>query len=244
MAVEFESDSRDITASGLEQWINDYHLQEKKIEQYSQEIINHPANLIVIDSILKSSVVKNLEGFMKKEALFRRVNRLYSENDFVSDERWKNASEEDRFFTYYAVDGVRSEFKVSPNWLGFLRLNACLREKAWLHFLSNLSGNSIEKYESAQLHAHGIGDATKLHNDAKPGRVLCAVFYFSRNWRPQDDGALCVIDSNRHTYRVDVKYNRAIFFDPRKSRHYVQRCSCQIGDRLRYSLVAWFCGRS
>ncbi len=225
--------------SPLAQMIEEKHFSASAISKYRELFQSHPAKMVSLEGLLRSEVVDKISQFLITEAEYVQTRRLYSKMNFVTEDEWSQSPEEDRFFSYSSVTGVRPEFTKSPNWICYLRLNSLMRSRSWLDYLAEISGYDIDRYESARLISHRSGDILKLHNDANPGRVLCMIAYLSPAWRAEDGGNLVMVDKQGTEYPIAPLYNTAIIFDPRLSKHRVDKVAAPL-ELTRYSYVTWY----
>ena len=226
--------------SPLAQMIEEEHFSASAISKYRELFQSHPAKIVLLEGLLRLKVIDKISQFLMTEAEYVRTRRLYSKTNFVTADEWSQSPVEDRFFSYSTVTGVRPEFTKSPNWICYLRLNSIMRSRSWLDYLGEITGYDIDCYETSRLISHRSGDILKLHNDANPGRVLCMIVYLSQAWRSEYGGNLVVVDRQGTEYPIAPLYNAAIIFDPRLSKHRVDKVPATQLELTRYSYVTWY----
>ena len=232
--------SAEIQVPFLAQMIEERHLSTSAISRYRELFQSHPAKIVPLEGLLRPEVVDKISQFLMTEAEYVRTRRFYSKTNFVTADEWSQSPEVDRFFSYSSVTGVRPEFTKSPNWICYLRLNGVMRNRSWLDYLVAITGYDIDHYETAKLNSHRSGDILKLHDDANPGRVLCMIVYLSQAWKAENGGNLVVVDRQDTEYPIVPLYNTAIIFDPRLSKHRIDKVQATSPDLIRFSYVIWY----
>lgn len=234
----------EIQVSPLAKMIKEKHFSASAISKYSELFHSHPAKILLLDGLLRPKVIDKISQFLMTEAEYVQTRRLYSKTSFVTEDEWSQSPEVDRFFSYSSVKGVRPKFTKSPNWICYLRLNGVMRNRSWLDYLAAITGYDIDHYETANLNSHRSGDILKLHDDANPGRVLCMIVYLSPAWKAENGGNLVVVDRQGTEYPIAPLYNTAIIFDPRFSKHRIDKIQATSPNLTRFSYVTWYCNGS
>jgi len=232
----------------LSDWIQPVHLSRTAIEQYRQSILAEGETGVVIDNFFHPHLLLRLSQFAEKEAEYAEVKLLYSTLDgekntdisgSVSTSEWENSEENDRFCSRRQVKGVNPEFRLSKNWLTYLKFNGFLKT-VFIDYLQMLSLSDLE-LGAVIMDTQEKGQFLKKHNDYREGRKLCHILYIEPNWKPEYGGGLCMLPENGEAIRHTPVFNRLVLFLPSKTTcHYVEPVAEIAQDKVRKCVVAWY----
>lgn len=228
------------THQGLEAWVQPQHLEERAIASYREAFGSHPARCLVSRDFLRPEVAASIHRFLSREAEFTTSYGLYSTGGYVSEEAWREAPDEDRFFRFGKLSGIRSGFQLSRNVVSFLKLRSALVDMGFKRLLEEMTGLALGDGSTPYGHRYGSEDYLRVHDDDCEDRCLTLVLYFSRSWRPEFGGALHMIDGRGNEEKLEAEYNSLVMFDVTvKAEHFIAPVRATAGEP-RLSIGCWF----
>ena len=88
----------------------------------------------------------------------------------------------------------------------------------------------------------GADDFVEQHADDSPGREVCMLLYFNKEWHNNAGGELTFIAKDDEPISIAPLYNRCVLFDPssKGSEHWVETLSSADTDAYRYNVTSWY----
>ena len=227
----------------LETWISPEHLDQETLRRYRGLLADDPARIVVVRNFLQAKVADTLAGFLSSAAEFEVEHGLYSVDGGVSIERWREAPEEDRFFRFGKMSGVKPAAALSDEALAYMRFRSFLAGDAFRDYMQALSGIEIGPSDNFGAHAHGVGDFLKDHDDSDKGRRLAVVLYLTRGWKPEHGGELVMVEPSGTPRGFEAEYNSIAVFDTLAgTTHRVEPVLETAGSLVRRTIGGWFPG--
>ena len=108
----------------LLKWIDSRHVDPDAISRYQRVIRSSPTASLCLDNFLQDHWARRIAEYVMNEAQYRRVFGLYHGERPIDSQAFFAAEEDNRMFTYEEAEVVAHEFRMSHNWLSFLRMTA------------------------------------------------------------------------------------------------------------------------
>lgn len=194
-------------------WIQAPHLDDAAIERYRAAFTSHPARLVVIRDFLVPEMAERLSRFLATEAEFQTQYGIYSVEGAVSEDAWRSASEEDRFFRLGKLVGTAPQFQTSPSALAYVQFRMTFQRPEFRAFFEAVTGMPLGWSDDFGAHAMGDGDYLKPHSDDNLSRQLALVLYLTPGWKADFGGVLEVQHQDGGTSAVVPDYNSLVAFD-------------------------------
>ena len=225
---------------GLESWIQPKHLEERRIAEYREAFGSHPARCLVVRDLLQPEVAASMHRFLASEAEFTTAYGLYSVNGYVAEEEWREAADEERFFRFGKLSGIRSQYQLSRNVVRFLQLRAALVDEAFKQLLEQVTGVALGAGTTPYGHRYDAEDYLRVHDDDFEDRCLTLVLYLSKGWKPEFGGALHMIDGHGNEETLEAEYNSIVVFDVTvKAQHFIAPVRAMASEP-RLSIGCWY----
>jgi hypothetical protein len=226
--------------SKLSQWIQPQHLAADNFDRLRNCSTTEFLKGVVIDNFFRNEIIERVQVVVAREALFSCHYKLFSNPKPVSVEAFRSASEEDQFLFRSHIDGVKPEYRMSKNWVTYLKFRN-FYETELPEFLEGISGLRLA-HEASFTHSHSYCHSLKKHNDYLAHRRLCTVLYLSPGWNSNDGGNLHMsMLENGEEMVIEALCNRIVIFTPSlKTEHYVSRHSDIAKEKNRDCHVAWY----
>ncbi len=223
--------------SWLGSWIDPGHLEADARRAYRETFASR--RRLVLKRFLRRQVADESYQFLAHEAKYRKIHRLHSVPvNETSEELWHEAEESDRVYRIGRLAGVRPEFRLSPNLVGYLKLCAVVSDSRFGAFLEEITGTVLDRLASPHVNAFEVGDCLTVHDDNVGRRRLAVIIYLSKGWDPGFGGALHMIDGEEE--KIEAQYNSFVVFDvTAENRHFVAPVEASAGERLRLALSVW-----
>lgn len=231
--------------AALTPWIDARHLDDDVLRGYREAFAADPARMQVLEGFLRPEVAERLAAFMASEADFSPEWGLYSAEGGVDEATWEAAPEEDRFFRFGKLRGIRPEAALSDNALTYMRFRSFVTEPAFRELFEAITGLELGPSDDFGLHAFHAGDFLLDHDDANKDRRVALVMYLTPGWRPEFGGALLMRDAGGGERRFHAAFNSLAVFDTTAgSTHLVERVEEAAGDLARRTFGGWFPNRA
>ena len=233
---------------GLEGFISPRHLKPQNRERLYGLSEKELTEGVFLESFLHTDLIERLNQLLCHEAEYESGYLSYEENakgDIsvapVSEDKFHNLSEKMQFLFRRRFIGVKPEFRMSPNWLSYLKL-VNFYQNELPDYLSPIVGCRLS-LQSLQINADQNKHFIKKHSDYTAGRKLCTILYLTPDWKPEYGGALLMHQKDDSVNRIDALCNRLALFLPKpRSPHSVEAFTELGKDMTRSCLVAWFDG--
>jgi hypothetical protein len=198
------------TQNPLSQWIASSHLEGRAVAEMAQTLLN--GQFAVIDGFLNDTAADRVGEFLEKEVSFDEVVNVAAPGRRVSDEEWETIAYPDKIERTRVCPVVLPQFRVTANTAAFLRLRTALRSAEMNRFMSSLCGENVAGLRDAIGYARKMvrGDFIREHDDESDARAAALILHFSRDWQPQDGGALRIKRSQGDYLEISTGWNRAV----------------------------------
>src|SRR2546428_444726 len=113
----------------------------------------------------------------------------------VTEEEWLKAKQEDRFYRYKVLGGIRPEFQISLNTITFVKFVKALHGSKFNELFEAVSGRTLGSLVH-NVHCFERGDFLAKHSDDTENRQCAFVLYLSPGWDARDGGVLHLVDRN------------------------------------------------
>lgn len=227
----------------LKKWIQPQHLEKSALERIRNLPRRNFVEGVVIDDFFHDKLIDRLQYVIDAEAVYRKHFKLFTDDTPVSEEIFYQAPEESRFLYRRIIQGVKPDFRMSGNWLYYLKMLEFYKS-AFSSYLDIISGFDL-KLQSGLTYSHQFEHYLKKHSDVastdENKRQLCTILYLSRDWKPEYGGYLqmCLQDSKEKS--IEAKCNRMVIFIPtQETDHYVTRHTEIARNKTRTCHVAWY----
>jgi len=225
----------------LRPWIAETHLEPETIAAHRAAFQADPAKLVMLEGFLRPEVADRLAEFFGSGAEFSREFGLYSADKGVAPDEWDRAPEDDRFFRYGKLTGIKPEAALSDGALTYMRFRSFVTEPAFRSFFEEVTGLDLGPSEDFGGHAFEVGDFLKDHDDANKDRRLAIVLYLTPGWQASFGGALVMEDPSGDVRRFDATYDTLAVFDTLAgTTHRVDPVEEAAGDHARRTFGGWF----
>ncbi len=234
--------SKPTPKDALAKFISPSHLDLERITKQAETLHQSEYKCIILDDFLQTDLLRSLQQFMQSEASYQRMHKLYSDDKRVDQQTFLNAPEEQRFYRHSEGIGVKDQFRISTNYIRFLRLHEAIANEL-VDYFRHYSDTDIKQGEnSVNAKSYSYDDFLRKHSDASLGRVLCVNFYLSSDWDPAYGGRFQMQDRTSKEYlTIDPTENRCVIFDPRLNNpHWIESFNEQAKHWTRYSLSFWY----
>ena len=230
-----------VDTASLGAWIQPEHLDPDRLEEHRKAFTGHPAQLVVIQDLLRDEIAQRLSRFLQEEAQFEEEFGLYSTDGAVPRERFESAEDDDRLFRLSRLGGISPEHMMSPNAITYLRFRQALQQPAFREFFEAITGLRLGSSDDFGVHSMGAGDFLRAHSDDVRERSIALVIYLSPDWRSEYGGALHMVDETGGTTRVEARYNSMVVFDVQaENTHFVAPIEDAVGDGRRLTIGGWY----
>jgi hypothetical protein len=225
----------------LRPWIAEHHLDPATIERHREAFRSDPARLVMLEGFLRPEVADRLAEFFESGAEFAREYGLYSASGSVAADAWNGAPDDDRFFRYAKLTGIKPEAALSDGALTYMRFRSFVTEPPFRAFFEDLTGLDLGPSDDFGGHAFEVGDFLRDHDDANKDRRLAIVLYLTPEWQPSFGGALVMEDPGGDVRRFDALYDTLAVFDTLAgTTHRVEPVAEAAGDHARRTFGGWF----
>jgi hypothetical protein len=230
-----------VDTDALASWIDERHLDEAALEAYRASFAQDPARMLLLHDFLRADVAERMAAFMATEADFSSEYGLYSVEGPVEADAWHAAPEEDRFFRYGKLQGIKPEAALSDNALAYMQLRSFVTQEPFHDLFEAMTGLELGPSDDFGLHAFRAGDFLLDHDDANRDRRVALVIYLTPEWRSDLGGALLMEDPTGQVRRFDAAFNSLAVFDTLAgTTHRVERVDEAAGDLARCTFGGWF----
>lgn len=226
----------------VEEWIQPQHLDEEAIARYRDEFNSSPARLLLVTDFLREEKAERLKDYLTVDAEYETEYGLRSNpGQPVAEALWLEAPEEDRFFRYSKLAGVRANSEFSPNTLTYMQFRSAFADADFRRFFEKVSGLSLRfAREDIGVHAMQSGDYLRAHDDDSKDRRLAMVLYLEPGWQPDYGGLLRMVDSEGGVSEVPPDYNSIVMFDVKAgTTHEVMEVTAPRGSARR-TIGGWY----
>ena len=221
-------------------WIDSRHVDPDAISRYQRDLRSTPTASLCLDNFLQDHQARRIAEYVMKEAQYKRVFGLFHGKRPIDSQAFVAAEEDNRMFTYEEAEGVAHEFRMSHNWLSFLRMASLFDTGEFSRYFEILVGRPLSIPKRA-IHRHRHDDFLKRHNDAGDDRALCAVLYLTPNWQESDGAEFVLAPPGQAETRSAPSFNRLLVFRPSSAtEHYVAPFLPGAYAKARCCLVFWF----
>jgi Rps23 Pro-64 3,4-dihydroxylase Tpa1-like proline 4-hydroxylase len=199
----------------VDEWIQPQHMSEQAISRYRDEFTSNAARLLMLPNFLREDKADQLKRYLQDDAEYVKEYGLRSVPDqAVSEELWLQKPEEDRFFRYSRLSGVRANSQFSPNTLAYMKFRSAFADDGFRQFFESVTGLSLSfAREDIGVHAMRSGDYLRAHDDDNRDRRLAMVLYLEPGWEPTYGGLLRMVDKDGAVTEVPPDYNSIVMFD-------------------------------
>lgn len=232
-----------VDTSGLGSLIQSQHLEDATIQSYRSRFQSHPARFVVLDDFLMPAIAARLSEFLRNEAVFEAEYGLHSVEDRgVSEQDWRSAEEQDRFFRFSKLSHTPPEFQLSDNSLTYLRFRTAFQSDANLRgFFEGITGIELAHSDDFGSHSMRAGDFLRSHDDDNRNRRIALVLYLTPDWTPDYGGSLHIVDPSGNESVVEAAYNSLVIFDTRAgTTHHVAEITEAAAQRPRLTIGGWY----
>jgi Rps23 Pro-64 3,4-dihydroxylase Tpa1-like proline 4-hydroxylase len=226
----------------VEEWIQPQHLDEGAIARYRDEFTGSPARLVMLRDFLREDKAERLKNYLTVDAEYETEHGLRSSpGAAVGEAQWLAAPDEDRFFRYSKLSGVRANSEFSPNTLAYMQFRSAFADSNFRRFFEKVSGLSLRfAREDIGVHAMRSGDYLRAHDDDSQDRRLAMVLYLEPGWEPAYGGLLRMVDSEGGVSEVPPDYNSIVMFDVKAgTTHEVTKVTASDGS-VRRTIGGWY----
>lgn len=223
----------------LSEWFQPHLLSPERVTESRKAFRDNPARFLVLDDVLKGSVVSSIGPFLEHEAPFKPSFGLFSDGR-VDETSWLAAEEEDRFFRYEILGEGPPKGGPTLDLFEFLNFREMIQDKRFGDFITDMTGLQLGQ-AGQTVHAMREGDFLKPHNDHNEDRVLAFIFYLSIDWKEEYGGSLEICDYSDTIYQVSARANRLVIFDVlAHGQHWVTPVTKEAEGRPRICLAGFF----
>jgi hypothetical protein len=231
----------------LDQWINKEHLETARQASYAAGFAaaSYPSvtldNFLVPDKLAALQKIFTTEGkFDEKFFFWGWVNQRPSE-EAVTAEVWHAAPDAHRASVEYIYAGPHPDYRMSPGTITNIKFGELLRSPMFMSFLEEVTGVRPATLTGIMTRIFVGGQYIRPHNDFRPDRDLCGVFYLSTNWDPSYGGCFRHRGTGSDCVPVEPLPNRLLLFDPRADlQHDVEPITKAGAHWQRWAYTLWF----
>lgn len=244
----------------LGDFIRATHLEKEAMAMYARLSKEELLSGCYIDDFIHPSMVNRVVAMLRNEVEFEEQRILYGAawpeiakfrgkqgeappsdqgSIVVSPEEFDLFNDQQLVFRR-RLKGIKEEYKMSPNWLTYLKLIQFFDFELPL-FLKTFVGVDLVA-ENILLNADKKEHFTRPHSDDQNSiRKICVILYLTPNWDAEYGGALMMKDSSGRYRGIAPLFNRFFFFIPGSdSIHYVDNLTEKGQYKTRFCLVAWY----
>jgi 2OG-Fe(II) oxygenase superfamily len=230
-----------VNADDLRPWIDEAHLDPEAVQAHRAAFEADPARLVMLERFLRPDLADRLAGFFASEAEFSREHGLYSADRSVDAEMWEAAPDDDRFFRYDKLTGIKPDAALADGSLTYMRFRSFVTEPAFRAYFEELTGLALGPSDDFGGHAFRVGDFLRDHDDANKDRRLAIVLYLTPGWEPSYGGALVMADPGGGVRRFEATFDTLAVFDTLAgTTHHVEPVEEAAGDLARRTFGGWF----
>jgi len=227
----------------LEKWIQPQYLEQTAIERIRNSSEQAFKFGLILDDFFHHKYIEFFQHLLNEEALFKKHFKIFGDHAPVSEEVFWNVPEEKRFLSRRYVCGVKPDYKMSPNWLTYLKFEQFYKQY-FANYLDAITGYELE-INGSYTHSHQFEHFLKPHNDLTSATIrprrLCTVYYMTRDWESAYGGDLKMLLPDGSEKTIEAKCNRIVLFNPNHDcKHYVTRHTEIARDKTRTCRVAWY----
>jgi hypothetical protein len=230
-----------------ELWINNEHLEPARQARYAAAFKSAEYRSIAIDNLLRPEKFAALRHFFVTEAEFEE--KFYfkgcvhgkTAEEAVSAETWLAAPEAHRASVEYIFAGLRPDYRMGPGTITNMKFSELLRSHIFMSFLEAVTGIKCMTLTGMMTRILVGGQYIKPHNDFRPDRDLCGVFYLSEEWQPSFGGCFRHRGTGSDNVEVEPLANRLLLFEPRADlQHDVEPITEAGAKWRRCAYTLWF----
>ncbi len=232
-------------------WLNDKKIIDSAISSYRKSLLDSCPNHVVIDNLFDQTKLDDVLNVLQQPHCWQTQQHTYDAL-YVDSEQWQKASKDERFVQRDAWQGdslsadldntKNMDTRIALDFLSFLRGD---------EFMSVLSGifdvhitdlNVADPGINSNYFRLGATDFVELHADDSPGREICMLLYFNKQWHDNAGGELVFIGKNEEPISISPIYNRCVLFDPSSegSEHWVNSLNAEGELAYRYNVTSWY----
>jgi len=230
-----------LDTDALVPWVSDELLTGAHLEELHTQMRAHPARMLVVRNFLAPDVAEALATFLRDGVEYRLEHGLYSKDGGVQADEWDLAPDEDRFFRFEKLAGIRPEAALEPSTITYMRFRSWVTQAAFRGFMEELTGLPLGESDDFGIHRFRRGDFLRDHDDDNRNRRIALVMYLTPDWQPEYGGALAMQHPDGTVETVQAEFNSMVVFDVAvESTHHVQPISDAAGERGRCTFGGWF----
>ncbi len=186
-------------------------LDAERHRAWAEALANDSHRMLTIDGALRPEVAEAAAEYLVSEhAEWDTEYGLFEASD-VTEKRFENATESDRFYRYDILVHPEPDDE-DPAAAQFGTLLDLIEAAPLREFFEAIHGAPLGPAEEPTVHAMRASDYLKPHNDRSDRRRLAAVLYLNPQWQPEHGGAFRMFGANG-ARRVEAVYNRLLVFD-------------------------------
>ena len=231
----------------IERWINQEHLEPARQAAYAAAFASVPYPSITIDNFLRPEKLTALrkvfavEGkFDEKFFLWGWVHNRLSE-EAVTPEIWQASPDEHRASIECIYAGPHPDHRMGLGTLTQAKFGELLTSRMFMSYLKAVTGIGPATLTAMMTRIFVGGHYIRPHNDFRPDRDLCGVFYLSEDWHPSYGGRFRHRGTGSDSVPVDPLPNRLLLFDPRADlKHDVEPITKAGAHWHRWAYTLWF----
>lgn len=229
-------------ASDLSRFLQEVHLTKKNIAYYTGQIQSPDAHAVVLDDFLLPTLYESVQTAFERHLEFTPLYMLKGQGK-VSREEYEAAPEDSRFYSTHKSISAKSESRMHPAYLQFLRFMAALAKPPLLDYFSQLAGSQLAPAPVIlnRMGCSSHGEGVSWHQDLARNRVLGVIIYFNREWKNDWEGKFEWMNIDGSTWDIDPIGNRAVIFKTNtRNQHRVLPMNDAYPDVRRYNMTIWY----
>jgi Rps23 Pro-64 3,4-dihydroxylase Tpa1-like proline 4-hydroxylase len=227
-------------------WLNDEQVSDSAICAYRESLLSSCPNHIVIDNLFAAAKLDGVMTVLQQSNCWKTQKHTYSAL-YVDSDQWQKSSHDERFvqrdvWQREAHSTETASSNIAQEFLSFLRGDEFMSVLSRIFNVRLTDKNVAEPQINTNYFRLGVTDFVEQHADDTPGREVCMLLYFNKNWNHKAGGELVFIGKDDETVRIAPVYNRCVLFDPssKGSEHWVASLNAKSADKYRYNLTSWY----
>lgn len=225
-------------------WLNKEKLIDFKIKAYRHSLLNSHPNHVVIDDLFDDVKLNNVLLALQNQKYWQTQRHTYSAL-YVDNSVWEQANNDERFVQRDIWQPSASEATHSNTAKQFLSF---LRSEEFMSVLSRIFDVQITDINvgnpaiNTNYFRLSSTDFVEQHADDSPGREICMLLYFNKDWNENTGGELVFSGKNYKEIKIAPLFNRCVLFNPSSegSEHWVEKLRAGAKNQYRYNVTSWY----
>jgi SM-20-related protein len=227
-------------------WLNSKLAIDSVIETYRTSLLSSSPKYIVIDGLFDPAKLDDVLSVLQQSRYWQSQQHTYAAL-YVDNAEWQKTSSDQRFvqrdvWRYAPADSNINRANNAHAFLTYLRGGEFTALLSAIFAVALTDVNVGEPEINTNYFRLGAADFIAQHADDSPGREVCMLLYFNKDWNHTAGGELTFLGTDDTPIRIAPLFNRCVLFDPSSigSEHWVEPLNIVQTTEYRYNVTSWY----